>query len=83
VGSGAGIVDVLDRLGDGSFVLVGHSWGGPIVRLAVAARRHRGAWVCVHQPVEHPEPSPPQVLQDAAATFGLLAACTIAKEAVT
>ncbi len=30
-------VDLLDDLGDGPFVLVGHSWGGPIVR-TVAAR---------------------------------------------
>jgi pimeloyl-ACP methyl ester carboxylesterase len=30
------LVDVLDHLGDGPFVLVGHSWGGPIVRCAAA-----------------------------------------------
>jgi pimeloyl-ACP methyl ester carboxylesterase len=30
------LVDVLDHLGDGPFVLVGHSWGGPVVRLAAA-----------------------------------------------
>lgn len=29
-------VDVLDHLGDGPFVLVGHSWGGPIVRSVAA-----------------------------------------------
>lgn len=29
---------VLDHLGDGPFVLVGHSWGGPIVRSAAARR---------------------------------------------
>ncbi len=26
------LADVLDHLGDGPFVLVGHSWGGPIIR---------------------------------------------------
>jgi pimeloyl-ACP methyl ester carboxylesterase len=30
------LVDVLGGLGDGPFVLVGHSWGGPIVRGAAA-----------------------------------------------
>jgi pimeloyl-ACP methyl ester carboxylesterase len=30
------LVDVLDHLGDGPFVLVGHSWGGPVVRVAAA-----------------------------------------------
>jgi pimeloyl-ACP methyl ester carboxylesterase len=33
------LVDLLDHLG-GRFVLVGHSWGGPIVRRAAAARPH-------------------------------------------
>jgi pimeloyl-ACP methyl ester carboxylesterase len=32
---------VLDHLGPGPFVLVGHSWGGPIVRAAAAARPER------------------------------------------
>jgi pimeloyl-ACP methyl ester carboxylesterase len=32
----ADLIDVLDHLGDGPFVLVGHSWGGPIVRSAAA-----------------------------------------------
>ncbi|WP_312858096.1 alpha/beta fold hydrolase [Pseudonocardia pini] len=32
---------LLDHLGDGPFVLVGHSWGGPVVRLAAAARPDR------------------------------------------
>jgi pimeloyl-ACP methyl ester carboxylesterase len=30
------LVDVLGQLGEGPFVLVGHSWGGPIVRSAAA-----------------------------------------------
>jgi pimeloyl-ACP methyl ester carboxylesterase len=30
------LVDLLGHLGDGPFVLVGHSWGGPIVRSAAA-----------------------------------------------
>lgn len=30
----ADLVDVLDHLGVGPFVLVGHSWGGPIIRRA-------------------------------------------------
>jgi pimeloyl-ACP methyl ester carboxylesterase len=30
------LVDVLDHLGAGPFVLVGHSWGGPIVRVAAS-----------------------------------------------
>jgi pimeloyl-ACP methyl ester carboxylesterase len=33
----ADLIAVLDALGEGPFVLVGHSWGGPIVR-SVAAR---------------------------------------------
>jgi len=32
------LCDVLDELGDTSYVLVGHSWGGPIVRGAAARR---------------------------------------------
>jgi pimeloyl-ACP methyl ester carboxylesterase len=32
---------MLDHLGVGPFVLVGHSWGGPIVRLAAAAHPER------------------------------------------
>ncbi|MCO1575639.1 alpha/beta fold hydrolase [Crossiella sp. SN42] len=36
---------LLDHLGEGPFVLVGHSWGGPIVRLAAAARPDRIAGV--------------------------------------
>jgi len=33
--------ELLDQLGPGPFVLVGHSWGGPIVRVAAAARPER------------------------------------------
>lgn len=32
---------LLDELGDGPFLLVGHSWGGPIVRTAAALQRNR------------------------------------------
>ncbi len=32
------LLDLLAELGDGPFVLVGHSWGGPIVRRAAEAR---------------------------------------------
>lgn len=34
----ADLVDLLDHLGDGPFVLVGHSWGGPVVRVAASRR---------------------------------------------
>lgn len=37
------LVDVLDHLGAGPFVLVGHSWGGPIVRGAATRRPDRVA----------------------------------------
>lgn len=30
------LLDVLDHLGDSPFVLVGHSWGGPVVRVAAS-----------------------------------------------
>jgi pimeloyl-ACP methyl ester carboxylesterase len=39
------LVDVLDHLGDGPFVLVGHSWGGPVVRVAAARIADRIAGV--------------------------------------
>src|SRR5688572_5314863 len=32
---------LLDALGHGPFILVGHSWGGPIVRVAAAVNRSR------------------------------------------
>jgi pimeloyl-ACP methyl ester carboxylesterase len=35
------LVDLLDHLGAGPFVLVGHSWGGPIVRSAAARTPER------------------------------------------
>ncbi|MDA3649878.1 alpha/beta hydrolase [Saccharopolyspora indica] len=37
----ADLGDLLDHLGPGPFVLVGHSWGGPIVRIAAAANPAR------------------------------------------
>jgi pimeloyl-ACP methyl ester carboxylesterase len=37
----ADLVDVLDHFGDGPFVLVGHSWGGPVVRVAASLRPDR------------------------------------------
>ena len=35
------LVDVLGQLGDGPVVLVGHSWGGPIIRCAAAQEPER------------------------------------------
>lgn len=45
---------LLDELGPGPFVLVGHSWGGPIARMAAAADRSRiRGLVLVDQADEH------------------------------
>lgn len=41
---------VLDQLGAGPFVLVGHSWGGPIVRCAAAVRPERIAGLVLVDP---------------------------------
>lgn len=43
---------LLDHLGAARYVLVGHSWGGPIVRLAAGARRHRVAGVVLVDPTD-------------------------------
>ncbi|MBE1532768.1 alpha/beta fold hydrolase [Actinomadura algeriensis] len=37
----ADLHDLLDHLGDGPFILVGHDWGGPIVRCVAAERPER------------------------------------------
>lgn len=44
--------DVLDHLGTGPFVLVGHSWGGPIVRVAAARRPDRIAGLVLVDPTD-------------------------------
>ena len=44
------LVDVLAHLGDGPVVLVGHSWGGPIVRAAAAQVPDRIAGVVLVDP---------------------------------
>lgn len=46
------LLDVLDALGAGPFVLVGHSWGGPIVRAAAAARPDAIAGVVLVDPTD-------------------------------
>jgi len=46
------LVDLLDHLGDGPFVLVGHSWGGPIIRLAAAQRPDRIAGLVLVDPTD-------------------------------
>ncbi|MHA7960344.1 alpha/beta fold hydrolase [Streptomyces sp. L500] len=44
--------DLLDHLGPGPFVLVGHSWGGPVVRLAAADRPGRIAGLVLVDPTD-------------------------------
>ncbi|MDT0449714.1 alpha/beta fold hydrolase [Streptomyces hesseae] len=44
--------DLLDHLGPGPFVLVGHSWGGPVVRLAAADRPERIAGLVLVDPTD-------------------------------
>lgn len=46
------LVDVLGALGDGPFVLVGHSWGGPIIRGAAAALPDRIAGLVLVDPTD-------------------------------
>lgn len=49
----ADLGDLLDHLGGERFVLVGHSWGGPIVRVAAAARTDVAGLVLVDPSDEH------------------------------
>ncbi|MFH8790740.1 alpha/beta fold hydrolase [Streptomyces roseoverticillatus] len=44
--------ELLDHLGPGPYVLVGHSWGGPVVRLAAAARPGRIAGLVLVDPTD-------------------------------
>ncbi|AHH95568.1 hypothetical protein KALB_2199 [Kutzneria albida DSM 43870] len=44
--------DLLDHLGPGPFVLVGHSWGGPVVRIAAAADPGRIAGLVLVDPTD-------------------------------
>jgi pimeloyl-ACP methyl ester carboxylesterase len=46
------LVALLDHLDAASYVLVGHSWGGPIVRVAAAERRSRVAGVVLVDPTD-------------------------------
>ena len=46
------LVGVLDQLGDDPVVLVGHSWGGPIVRRAAAERTDRVVGLVLVDPTD-------------------------------
>ncbi len=48
----ADLGDLLDHLGPGPYILVGHSWGGPVVRLAAAARPGRIAGLVLVDPTD-------------------------------
>ncbi|MER7760516.1 alpha/beta hydrolase [Streptomyces sp. NPDC097619] len=48
----ADLGDLLAHLGPRPYVLAGHSWGGPVVRLAAAARPERIAGVVLLDPTE-------------------------------
>ncbi|MEU6483230.1 alpha/beta hydrolase [Streptomyces sp. NPDC046887] len=44
--------ELLDHLGPGPYLLVGHSWGGPVVRLAAGARPERIAGLVLVDPTD-------------------------------
>jgi pimeloyl-ACP methyl ester carboxylesterase len=46
------LMALLDHLGSASYVLVGHSWGGPIVRVAAAERRTQVAGIVLVDPTD-------------------------------
>ncbi|RJQ80419.1 alpha/beta hydrolase [Pseudonocardiaceae bacterium YIM PH 21723] len=46
----ADLSGLLDQLGEGPFLLVGHSWGGPIVRVAAAVQPERVAGLVLVDP---------------------------------
>jgi pimeloyl-ACP methyl ester carboxylesterase len=46
------LLDLLDALDGGPFVLVGHSWGGPIIRLAAAIDPDRVAGLVLVDPTD-------------------------------
>jgi pimeloyl-ACP methyl ester carboxylesterase len=46
------LIDVLDHLGAGRFVLVGHSWGGPVMRLAASRVPERIAGLVLVDPTD-------------------------------